>query len=317
MAKATKGLTAKRVQAIKTPGKHHDSQGPVRGLHLQVGANGSKSWLLRYEVDGRERWMGLGSAGDFTLKEARERARAARQLLADGKDPIEERLAQRDAERKERQTNIVFRDALARFLSVHGDLWRSPKHRCQWETTVRQYAGVLLDRRVKDIDASAINEVLAAHWARIPDTTGRVRQRVERILKWTRSGMPMPKAAGNGTHHPALPYSELPAFMTELRKRDGIDARALELLILTAARTNEVLGATWDEFDLSKRLWTVPATRAKSAREHRVPLSDRAVAILRELPTERGNHFVLLVRVPVAGLVTIPCWSWPKVSEPV
>ena len=291
MAKATNGLTAKRVEAIKAPGKYHDKES--RGLHLQVGPNGNKSWLLRYELDGRERWMGLGSTHDFSLREARERAREQRQLLADGIDPIEAKLAKRDAERANKSANITLKEATARFLTVHGDQWRSPKTLKGWQTSLRRYAGSIMDRPVTAITEAVVNEALAD--CSIPYTAGRVRDRVLKVCEWIKTGAPLPATASHkAAHHAALAYSEVPAFMAELREQPGIPAMALEFLVLTAARTNEVLGAKWGEIDLDQRLWTVPPARAKSHREHRVRLSKRAVELLQNALTERGNPHVFI-----------------------
>ena len=294
-----KGLTPLKVEKEKRPGRYADGG----GLYLQVAKTGTKAWLFRFQLDGRERFMGLGSVKTFSLKEARLRARAARQVLSDGIDPIEDRLARRDAERKNSAARITFKEAMAKFLATHADLWRNRKHAKQWEVSVRSYAGALMDRPVRAIDTSVINEALAQHWTRIPATMARVRGRVQRVCQWVQDGMPLPATGGKAKRHmPALPWQQLPAFMAELRERQGIPARALEFLILTASRSGEVREATLDEIDLTQRLWVIPASRTKTGREHRVPLSDRAVEILRSLPTETGNDHVFLSSVGGKGL---------------
>jgi integrase len=286
-------LTEKGVARLTKPGRYFDRD----GLYLQVQSPTNRSWLYRFELDGRERWMGLGAVKTFTLREARERARKARQQLADGIDPIEARLSERDARRKEAADNITFKEAATKFLALHQDGWRNAKHRQQWGNTLRDYAfGKLGDRPVKAIDRAVINEALAPIWSKIPATAVRVRHRIERVTKWVKDGMPLPtpRAVDGTKGHAALAYQEIPQFMVDLRGREGFAARALELTILTAARTGEVVGARWSEFDLKQKVWTIPATRMKSGRVHRVPLSDRALEILAELPREDGNRFVFV-----------------------
>jgi integrase len=288
-------MTVKRMAKLKSPGRYRDPDS--RGLYLQVGRAGGRSWLLRYEIDGRERFMGLGSLADFTLKEARERARTARQKLADGVDPIEQRLAEQEARRAEEAANTTFKQAAEQYLALYGDGWRNAKHRQQWANTLATYVYPTLGMRpVRVIDAALINATLAPIWATIPETASRVKQRVERVIQWVKDGKPLPRpSAGRRVkHHKALPWQELPAFMAALRQRDGTSPRALEFLILTAARTGEVLGATWDEIDMKEKTWAVGAERMKAGKPHRVPLSDRALEILKSLPREKGNPYVFI-----------------------
>jgi integrase len=294
MARATEGLTAKRVARLKAKGRYHDPF--AKGLYLQIGPSGKKSWLLRYEYQGRERWHGLGSAADFTLKEGRERARKARQLLADGIDPIEAKIAAKDAAAKEARERLTFRQAAKQFLDLHADGWKNDKHREQWKSTLAEHAFPKLgDRAVSSIDTALINEAVMPIWTKTPETARRVRGRIERIVQWVKDGKPLPSAGRNGKrNHPALAWQELPQFMAELRQREGISARALEFTILTAARTGEVIGATCDEIDFEAEVWTIPASRMKSGREHRVPLSDQVLEILRHLPTEANNPYLFI-----------------------
>ena len=294
MAKATKDLTTKRVDGLKAPGRYHDPE--HRGLYLQIGPTGTKSWLLRYEHNGRERWHGLGSVKDFSLKEARERARAKRQLLADGLDPIEVKITAKDAAAKESRERLTFKQATEEFLNLHADGWRNAKHRAQWKSTLTEHAFPKLgERAVASIDAALINEAVAPIWTKTPETARRVRGRIERIVQWVKDGKPLPGAGKNGKrNHPALPWQEIPQFMSELRERQGVSARALEFTVLTAARTGEVIGATWDEIDLDSKTWTVPAERMKSGREHRVPLSARVVELLESLHREDGNLYIFI-----------------------
>lgn len=295
MARGINKLSARAVAAAKEPGLYSDGA----GLYLQVadvGGNGpTKSWIFRFMLDRRSRKMGLGSLNTFSLAEARERARQARQQLADGADPIEARLTERDARRRDEAERITFKDAAVKYLTVHEAGWRNAKHRAQWRSTLETYAYPSLGTRpVKAIDAALVNAALAPIWTATPETASRVRQRIERVCTWVRDGMPLPapSKAKRVQHHAALPWQDMPAFMADLRGRDSISARALEFTVLTAARTGETIGATWGEIDLDGKVWTVPAARMKAHRDHRVPLADRAVEILRDLPREKDSPYV-------------------------
>lgn len=294
MARGINKLSARQVATAVKPGLYGDGG----GLYLQVSQvseNVTRAWVFRFMLNRRARKMGLGSVHTFSLAEARERARAARQQVADGIDPVEARLVDRDARRKDEAERIIFRDAVKRFLAVHEPSWRNDKHRAQWRSTLETYAYPTLGARpVKAIDAALINGVVADIWAKTPETASRVKQRIERVVQWVRDGMPLPAPAKakRVKHHAALPWQDLPAFMAELRERNSISARCLEFTVLCAARTGETIGATWDEIDLDGKEWTVPAERMKVHRAHRVPLSDRAVEILRSLPREKGSPYV-------------------------
>ena len=297
MARGINKLSVKAVSAAREPGLYGDGG----NLYLQVadidGAGPTKSWVLRYMIDGRARKMGLGSINDFSLAEARERARQIRQKLADGVDPIEARLAARDAARKETAENITFKAAAEKFIEAHEAGWRNDKHKAQWRSTLASYAYPTLGTRpVKAVDAALVNATLAPIWTKTPETASRVRQRVERVVEWVKAGMPLPATAKakRVAHHAALPWQDVPAFMSDLRKRDSISARALEFTVLCAARTGETIGATWAEIDLDAAIWTVPAARMKAGKDHRVPLSDRVVEILKALPREKSSPYVFL-----------------------
>jgi integrase len=294
-------LSIRQVEKLRTPGRYLDEH----GLYLQVMSPTNRSWILRFQRDGRERWAGLGPVHTINLKEARERARMARRQLLEGVDPIDARLAEREAQRKEESERVTFKAAAEKFLALHESGWRNSKHRQQWRNTLKDYAYPTLGTRpVKAIDAALINQALAPIWSTIPETAARVRHRIGRVLTWVRDGMPLPKPAVSKRrkNHPALPYAELPSFMEELRKRQGISAKALEVLVLTASRTGEIIGAKRGEFDFKQKIWTVPATRMKAGREHRVPLSDPAIELLRTLPTEEGNDFMFIGGKQGAGL---------------
>jgi integrase len=301
-------LTTKRIAKL-TEGRHRDPE--TRRLYLQVGPTGKKSWLLRYELNHRERFMGLGSLDDFTLREARERARRARQLIADGVDPIDTRRAAKAAKALEAARAMTFADAAKNYYEAHEATWTNARHRQQFRHTMRDYVLPKIGRlAVADVDVGRVLACVEPHWQAKPATMSRVLRRIAAVLDWAtvrgyRTGdnparwrghlseaLPAPQKVAKVEHHPAMPYAELPQFMSELRTVPGVAARALEFLILTASRTGEVANAVWSEIDLDARVWIIPAERMKSDREHRVALSDRAVEILRALPREAEFVFV-------------------------
>jgi integrase len=285
-------LTALKVSRLKEPGRHGDGL----GLWLQVSETGTKAWLFRYMRNGRSRQMGLGPLHTVSLAEARVRARQARQLLLDNQDPIEVRRRARDEARAATGDQMLFKDAARRFLELHEPTWKNEKHRWQWGQTLEAHAFPTLGSRpIAAIDGALITEALRPIWQKMPETARRTKQRIERVVQWVKDGMPLPAHGASKPqvrHHPALPFADLPTFMAELRKRDSISARALEFTILTAARTSETIGATWNEINLDEAVWTIPADRMKSPRPHRVPLSREAVVLLRDLPRVRGNKHV-------------------------
>jgi integrase len=309
MARRTKRLTAKLAERSNKPGRFNDGN----GLYLQIINAQNKSWLLRYERGGRERWMGLGPLHTYTLAEARERARQARQLLHDGMDPITARETERAAKAAAQRRALTFEQATREFFKEHEDGWRNGKHRSQVWNTLERYAFPHIGKMpVAEIATPDVLAALRPIWRTKTETASRVRGRIERVLAWAtvngyRTGdnparwqahlqlaLPARSKVAAVEHHPALPYAEVPEFMAKLANREGTAARALAFTILTAARTGEVTGARWGEIDQDGKVWTVPKGRMKGNREHRVPLSDRAVAILRELPTEQSNPFVFV-----------------------
>jgi integrase len=295
-------LTARSVEAKKARGRYSDGG----GLVLQVSKWGTKSWAFRYQRGDRDRHMGLGPLHTLSLADARERARECRQLLLAGRDPIEERKARRQSQRLETARSMTFRDCAEAYVTAHAAGWRNEKHRAQWSSTLARYAYPAIgELPVSAIDTSLVLKCLEPIWQLRPETAKRVRGRIESILGWAavrdfRRGdnparwrghldqlLPAPGKVRAVRHHPALPYAELPQFMAELRQRDDVAARALELTILTALRTGELIGGHRDEIDLATKLWTIPAVRMKGRREHRVPLSKRALEILSVLPNGR------------------------------
>jgi integrase len=291
-------LSARKVEEIirsKQWGLHHDGG----GLYL-VGSRKYKtfSWILRVyrsTVTGRPRDMGLGRARDLTLKEAREKARKLRQIAADGIDPVEERRERRDQQRAEALSRSTFKDAALEFISLHSPTWKNAKHRAQWKSSLEAYAfRTLGSRPVLAIDGAAITEALSPIWMSKVETASRVKQRIERVIQWVKDGKPLPHqgASKRVNHHGALPFEELPQFIGELRKRDSISARALEFTILTAARTGDTIGAKWGEINFNTGVWTVSDGRHKTSKDFEIPLSKRALEILKALPRERGSPHV-------------------------
>jgi integrase len=315
-------LTAKRVERTKKPGRYRDSGG-VTGLLLQISDSGAKSWVLRYELNGRERMMGLGPLKAFNLKEARERARSARQLLADGHDPLAAKHAALAAAKSAEQRKLTFREAAQRWFDANEAQWTSQSHRESFLGTLRAHAfGAIGNMDVADIGVADVLRVLEPMWKTTAITGDRVRSRIERVLDWAvvrghrphgvnpakwpgvlDQVLPPPRKVAPIAHHAAMAYAELASFMHELRRDEStVAARALEFLILTAARTREVTGATWTEIDLDGATWTVPAARMKAKREHRVPLSPAALDLLKKLPREKGNPHVFVGSRPGSGL---------------
>jgi integrase len=271
-------------------------------LYLQVSRDKAhparvyRSFVFRYELAGKRHDLGIGGTHTVRLAEARERARKYRQDLLDRVDPLLERRKQDRALIAERARTVTFKDVANAYLDLHLDSFRNPKHRQQWGNTLKQYAFPKLGNMVvADIGPADVLRVIEPHWTTKRATMGRVRQRIKKVLDYAterqlRAGenpaaniTSLPKGSGQKQHHAALPYAELPAFMIELRERASLSARALEFTILTAARTGETRGATWDEIDLNTKTWTVPADRMKAGKEHRVPLCARAMEILRGL----------------------------------
>jgi integrase len=288
-------LTALRVQREKRPGRHPDG----RGLFLCIGKSGARSWVLRFMLNGKSRDMGLGSAHDVTLAEARGKAASARKLKADGIDPVATKHASRAAARTAQAKAVTFGQCADAYLAAHRGGWRSVVHAEQWRQSIADYSlPVLGALPVAAIDTALVLKVLEPLWSTKTATASRVRNRVELILDWAKARgyrdgenparwrghldklLPAPTKVQRKTHHAALPHADLPAFVAELRAHKGHTARALEFVILTAARTGEVRGATAAEFDMAAAVWTIPAPRMKSGKEHRVPLSAPALALV-------------------------------------
>jgi integrase len=266
--------------------------------------------------------MGLGSLSAITLADARSKAAECRRLCQDGTDPIEERKVQRQQAALDAAKTLTFKEACGRYIASHKAAWRNDKHASQWENTLAAYAEPVLGRlSIQAIDTALVLKVLQPIWKTKPETASRVRGRIEAILDWAkvqglRQGenparwrghldhlLPARAKVRRVKHHPALPYAELPDFIANLRVQEGVAARALEFTILTAARTGDTIGAVWDEVNTSDKVWTVPADRMKAGKEHRVPLSSRALAILRD------EHEVRTSDYAAWSAATSPCMA--------
>jgi integrase len=292
MARTTERLTALRVQRERRPGMHADGN----GLYLRVSKTGARSWVLRYRLAGRRHDMGLGNLDTISLAEARQRAREARKLRGDGIDPVQQKRTQRAAA----QPHVVsFAECTESYVRAHRAGWTSVQYATQWrQALVDHVFPVIGTLPVSVIDTPLILKVLEPIWSTTTVTASRVRGRIESILDWAkvrdyRDGenparwkghldqlLAKPSEAATREHYAALSFADMPRFMRELRAHTGAGARALQFTILTAARTGEVRGCTDAEFDRAAAMWTIPASRMTSGREHRVPLSGAALALI-------------------------------------
>ncbi|MER8698979.1 integrase arm-type DNA-binding domain-containing protein [Mesorhizobium sp. M1273] len=316
MARSINKLSAVEVAKKLKPGTYGDGG----GLYLQVAkstAKGAqdgdvtKSWLFRFMLAGKARYMGLGDINTRSLKEARDKAREARQKVTDGIDPIEERKENKATRRAEDAKRVTFKQASERYIAAHSAGWKNAKHAEQWRNTLATYAWpVIGDLPVAKVDTAHVMQILEPIWTTKTETATRVRGRVELVLDWAkarhyRSGdnparwrghldklLPARSKVAKVEHHAAMPYADLPAFMSQLRSMGTNSARALEFTILTAVRTGEAIGVMESEVDFANKLWTIPAVRMKASRPHRVPLSDRAIEILKSVPREADSPYL-------------------------
>ena len=290
-------LSALKIKSLTEPGRYTDGD----GLMLNVAPGGSRSWLLRVRIDGKRRDIGLGSLKVLTLAEAREKAIDFRRQVARGIDPVAER-------RKVADPVPTFRDAAARVHAEHKQGWKNGKHQAQWISTLETYAFPMLgDLSVNAIEGPLIRDVLAPIWLAKPETARRVRQRIGAVLDWSYAkgyrpteapmrslSRGLPRQPRKANHFAAMAYSQVPSLIARLRERSSVGRVALEALILTAARSGEIRGATWAEIDLEAGLWSIPTERMKMARPHIVPLAPAAIDAFR-----RAEAF----RVPCSDLV--------------
>ena len=299
-------LSAVAVQKAKEPGYYGDGG----GLWLQISKLGGKSWVFRFTLHGKAREMGLGPLRTISLAEARAKALQYRKAVADGRDPIEERRAEKARSKLETVKTKTFAECAKTYIEAHRAGWKNEKHAKQWTSTLETYAFPDLGPLpVAAIDTGLVLKVLEPIWYEKTETASRLRSRMEAILEWARvrgyrqgdnparwNGLKTQLPARNKVqavkHHAALPYKEIAAFMAELRDRNGFSARALEFSILTASRSGEVRGATWQEIDLQARIWTIPGNRMKAGKEHRVPLSEPSVKLLEALRRVEGSDYL-------------------------
>jgi integrase len=300
-------LTARMVEQAREPGYYGDGG----GLVLRVADGGNKVWLYRYKTHGKVREMGLGPIRDVSLAEAREAAREARRLRRTGLDPIDTKRAKKAAAGLDAAKMTTFSQCAAAYIENHRAAWTNPKHAAQWESTLRTYAYPIFGNLpVAAVDTALVVKVLDPIWSAKAETASRLRGRIESVLdfatvrghrvgenpaRWKghlQEALPAKSKVQKVKHHAALPYVEIGAFIADLRQREGDAAAALEFAILTAARTGEVIGARWSEIDMTAAVWTVPGERMKAGVEHRVPLNDQAMAVLRRMETKKVNDVI-------------------------
>jgi integrase len=296
-------LSARTVETLSKLGRHADGG----GLYLSISGEGRRRWVFMYVRNGKQREAGLGSAGKggVSLKAVREKAAEGRVLLMAGLDPLAV------WNKPHTQQGPAFGKAAEDYLAAHEGVFRNAKHKAQWRMTLTRYCEPLRNTPVDAIDTELVLSVLKPLWARAPETASRLRGRIEAVLDAARAQGHIARNEANPArwrghldkllpkrakltrgHHAAMPYAQVPAFVVELRERPAIAAKALEFCILAATRSGETLGARWDEIDFDGRVWRVPAARTKAARPHTVPLSERAVAILREMEAGRTGDYV-------------------------
>ena len=309
MPKRAKELTAIEVKRITRTGFH--AVGGVAGLHLRVTDSGAKHWILRAKSGARRRDFGLGPYPEVLLAQARDNAREIKQAIRDGRDPIAERKAAVAAVRAEQARELSFAEAARRCHKARSAEFRSAKHAKLWLSSLERHAiPVIGNLPVSEIDLPQVLKVLEPIWLDKPETASRVRQRMETVMTWAtvsgyREGENPCRWAGNlkevlpthsrvrkVQHFPALPWQRMPAFLAALKCEQGMGARALELIVYTAARSGEVRGATWAEIDLKRRVWRVSSDRMKGGKAHAVPLNDAAVALLESVPRFEGSDYV-------------------------
>ncbi len=309
MPKKAKELSAIEIKGLTKQGLH--AVGGVAGLALNVAPSGARSWIFRCVVGLNRREMGLGGYPDVSLSQARNKARELRDKVNDGIDPIEERRTAKKQLRESQSKKLTFDDAAKQFLATKKSEFKNKKHAGQWESTLKTYASpVIGNEYVSDIDINHIIRILEPIWFTKTETAKRLRGRIEKVLSWAtvtkyRSGdnparwmghldavLPMPTKITKVKHHKAMPWQSIGSFISDLKKRDGISAKALQFLILTAGRSGEIRGANWDEIDFDSKMWIIPAERMKMDREHRVPLSKEALKLLESLNKDPENNLL-------------------------
>jgi len=303
MPKQTKEMTALTAKRLVEPGKY--PVGTIPGLYLWVRESGSKNWVLRITVRSKRKDIGLGGYPAVGLADAVRLARAMRMDATEGGDPLAER-------RASKKTAMTFRQAADEYIKLHRPSWKNAKHAQQWVNTLETYVHTTLGNvPVEAIDTEHVLEILTPFWTTKNETMVRVRNRIELVLSWAMAtghrerglnpaawrghldhALPRPSRVNGRKHHAAMPWTELPEFMNKLKLVEGSSARCLEFTILTASRSGEARGATWDEFDLDRSVWNIPAERMKAGRPHRVPLAEDVVELLKSLPRVEGEALV-------------------------
>lgn len=322
MGRAIERLNALQVAKLSKQGYYPDGA----NLYLQVSATGSKSWIFRFTVAGRQREMGLGPLNAFTLAEARQRAQIQRKLLADGLDPLAIKRETQLQRRLADASVITFDTACGAYIKSHAPGWKNAKHADQWRNTLSTYASpVIGSLPVSAVNTAQVLRVLEPIWQTKTETASRLRGRIEKVLDWAkvqgyRTGdnpaawrghldklLSTPRKISRVEHHPAMQRRDLGAFMQALRAKPGAAALALEFIILNNCRTSEALGATWGEFDLDAGLWTIPAGRMKAEREHVIPLSGAAMTVLEKARSESTAGVFLFEGRNGAALSNMAC----------
>jgi len=309
MPRRAKELSAVEIKRLNKTGYH--AVGGVSGLYLQVLPPNAKSWILRASIGNKRREIGLGGYPDVTLAMARVKARDLREKIIAGIDPVQERKAAASQLKTQQASTITFDDAVEKYLANKQHEFKNAKHFAQWGSTLKTYASPFVGKMaVADIDLNHIIQILQPIWLDKTETAKRLRGRIENVLSWAtvsgfRSGenparwkghlenvLPKPSKVSKVEHHKAIPWQQIHTFMTDLTSREGLAAKALELLILTATRSGEVRLATWDEIDLEQALWTIPEGRMKASKEHRVPLSQQAIKLLKSVPRMANDDHI-------------------------
>lgn len=316
-----RALSSREVDALRDVGMHWISD----NLYLQIREQGTRSWLFRYWVDGKPKVVGLGAAKDVTLAQARDKAERLRIWVRDGADPAAEKKTAKATRKAEQAVAAAasvptFEECAREYINSHEASWKNDKHRAQWPSTLKMYVYPHIGNKpVNEIGIDEIVKVLKPIWTTKPPTAGNIRGRIDKILGWAtamgyRSGdnpasrdgplvhllPPLGKVKRQQKHHAAVPYKEVPAVVADIRKLGSTSAKALLFTILTAVRTGETLGATWDEIDLEAKLWTIPAERMKAGAEHKVPLAVETMALLKSLPRDATGKNPHLFRGPRA-----------------
>ncbi len=291
-------LTSRAIQSNKIPGYYSDGG----NLYLRISKELNKTWAFYYKKNGKRSELGFGSINDVSLEQAREKAAELRKQLKNGVDPIEQKLRIANEIKAQKAKYITFEQCAINYIESHKAGWKNKKHIQQWHNTLSQYTfPVFGDLEVKLVDTNLITKCLNPIWLTKNETAGRLRGRIEVILDWAtahgyREGLnpsrwkghldkllAKPSKIRTVKHHKALPFRDVTAFLNNLNRQEGVSARCLEFTILTAARTGEAIGATWSEIDIENKIWIIPPIRMKAKREHRIPLSPSAIAILNKM----------------------------------